>query len=43
MDSEKIKKLGWNARYSIQEGLKRTIQILKDEGTGKYVPKMKDD
>lgn len=30
MDSEKIKKLGWDARYSIKEGLVRTVSILKD-------------
>lgn len=32
MDSEKIKNLGWNARYPISEGLMRTLSILKDEG-----------
>jgi len=32
MASEKIKKLGWNARYAMREGLMRTVSILKDEG-----------
>jgi len=32
MNSEKIRKLGWKARYSMQEGLTRTLLILKEEG-----------
>lgn len=31
LDSSKIKKLGWKARYDIYTGLKRTIEILKKE------------
>ena len=30
LDSEKLRRLGWNAEYSIQDGLKRTITILRD-------------
>ena len=33
LDSEKIRKLGWDAKYSMQDGLKRTISILKDENS----------
>lgn len=29
MNSDKLKRLGWNAKYSIQDGLERTISILK--------------
>lgn len=32
LSSEKVKSLGWNAVYSIQEGLHRTVSILKDGG-----------
>lgn len=32
MNPKKIKKLKWKARYTIQEGLLRTVSILKDEG-----------
>ncbi len=31
MNSEKIKKIGWEPIYSIYEGLDRTLSILKDE------------
>lgn len=30
LDVKKLRRLGWNAEYSIQEGLKRTITILRD-------------
>lgn len=30
LDSTKLQGLGWRANYSIQEGLKRTLQILQD-------------
>lgn len=31
MNSEKLKKLGWKAKYNIQDGLKRTIDIIKSK------------
>lgn len=31
LDSEKLKKLGWNAKYDIKSGVERTIDVLKDE------------
>lgn len=31
MNPDKLKRLGWRARYSIREGLERTILILRDE------------
>lgn len=30
LDGEKLRKLGWKPRYNIQEGIERTIQILKE-------------
>ena len=30
LDGKKLKKLGWDAKYSINEGIKRTIEILCD-------------
>lgn len=30
LDGNKLKKLGWDAKYSINEGIKRTIEILCD-------------
>lgn len=30
LDGDKLKSLGWNMRYSIHEGMKRTIEILVD-------------
>ena len=30
LDNSKLKKLGWNARYDINDGVKRTLQILGD-------------
>ncbi len=32
LNAEKLKRQGWNPRYSLQDGLKRTLKILKDEG-----------
>lgn len=32
MTSRKLKKTGWNAKYSIYEGLDRTLLIMKGEG-----------
>ena len=29
LDSNKLKELGWNARYSIQQGIDRTLKIMK--------------
>lgn len=29
LDSEKLKKLGWSAKYNIKEGIERTIDILR--------------
>lgn len=34
LDAKKLKALGWKADYSIQEGLKRTLRILKGEKNG---------
>jgi nucleoside-diphosphate-sugar epimerase len=31
MESEKIRALGWNAMYTMQTGLERTLSILKEE------------
>ena len=31
MESEKIRSLGWNAMYTMQTGLERTLSILKEE------------
>lgn len=31
MESEKIRTLGWKARYTMQTGLERTLSILKEE------------
>lgn len=31
LDATKLKMLGWKPRYSIQEGLERTIKILREE------------
>ncbi len=31
LDGSKLKKLGWSAHYSIEEGITRTIDILKDQ------------
>ena len=30
LDAEKLRRLGWKAEYSIQDGLKRTVTILRD-------------
>ena len=30
LDGDKLRKLGWKPRYNIQEGIERTIQILKE-------------
>ena len=30
LDNSKLKKMGWNVRYDINEGIKRTLQILGD-------------
>ena len=30
LDGKKLKELGWNAKYDMQSGLKRTIKILND-------------
>lgn len=30
MDSSKLKKIGWQARYDIRSGIKRTIDIIKE-------------
>lgn len=30
LDSTKLQSLGWNAQYTIQDGVKRTIEILRD-------------
>lgn len=34
LDARKLKALGWKADYSIREGLKRTLDILKGEKNG---------
>lgn len=30
LDSEKLQKIGWKAKYSIEDGLKRTISIMQE-------------
>jgi len=32
LNAEKLRQLGWRARYSMEDGLKRTVTILKGEG-----------
>lgn len=34
LDADKLKALGWRADYSIEEGLKRTLEIWEEEGNG---------
>ena len=31
LDGNKLKKLGWKARYNIKNGMKRTIAVLKEQ------------
>lgn len=35
LDGNKLKNLGWSAKYDIQSGMERTIEILKDGESGK--------
>ena len=37
LDGNKLKLLGWNAKYSIKEGMERTIKILKDIHTEPFL------
>ena len=30
LDSKKLKQLGWNAQYDIQQGIERTVEILRE-------------
>jgi len=32
LDNKKLKSLGWEAKYSLSEGLKETIETLKEKG-----------